>query len=189
MSRELAPRSSRNGKAAMAALLVPLAFLAASTAASAEEEWMRYTNDRFGTAADIPPGFVAGEPSAKGDSLVFVSEDGQARVTVSGQSGVRPEWPREYLRRAKDDGWTIIGSRVDDDFLVFTGKKGDRVFYQKVLVASSCNATDAVRTEYPYVRQEELFSGRQAGRRLAGARAGLRLPLTVPGTARGARAA
>ena len=157
MSRELAPRSSRNGKAAMAASLVPLAFLAAGAAASAGEEWTRYTNDRFGTAADIPPGFVAGEPSAKGDSLVFVSEDGQAKVTVSGRSGVRPEWPREYLRRAKDDGWTIIGSRVDDDFLVFTGKKGDRVFYQKVLVASSCNATDAVRTEYPYVRQEELF--------------------------------
>ena len=63
---------------------VALAIGLAIAAPASAGEWRTYTNERFGTTADVPAGWRENPPPANGDGLSFTSPDGAATVAVYG---------------------------------------------------------------------------------------------------------
>src|SRR5438046_1460692 len=60
-----------------------LALTLFASSASAQS-WHTYTNARFGTTADVPRDWTAGQEPENGDGLVFTSPDGQSTIIISG---------------------------------------------------------------------------------------------------------
>jgi hypothetical protein len=100
-------------------------------------DWGHYVNPRFGYAIDIPPGFVGqGEPF-NGDGETFKTPT--AALTVFGrylpsdidgdfESAVRAEQQFE-----KHDGWSITYAVSTPDAASYSGRKGARVLYTRMI--------------------------------------------------------
>ena len=73
-----------------------LAALATVAPAVALDGWTRYADPRFGAAADVPPGFAAGEPPAESGGLELTGADGRARIAIYGLPNVEGQRLKEY---------------------------------------------------------------------------------------------
>jgi hypothetical protein len=130
--------------------------LADDTWAPQSKGWERYTNERFGTVADVPRHlFKSVEPSpTNGDGRKFESADG-ARLWVSASyaSSVVTDTFQEYkawlLEHAELDRLTYKAE--GENWLVLSGLKGSSVVYRKVF--EGCGAVHEVHIEYPAPRR------------------------------------
>lgn len=123
--------------------------------------WQPYVNERFGAAADVPADYSAGDPPANGDGLTFTSPDGAATISIWGAlATVTDESFADYATRLvshdKDDGWDVSYSAGKSDWFAFSGSKGDRIFYEKVIKACNGEIANHVRLEYPVARKKEF---------------------------------
>jgi hypothetical protein len=113
-----------------------------------------YVNERYGTILDLPAGFhPIGQSPANGDGRAF--EDGRAaRLTVFANAGP-PQVARDFaayrelvMRLAAEDEKVRITYRSGGrDWFVFSGLKGDRIVYVRVI--HRCGAAHHVEFEYP----------------------------------------
>ena len=106
------------------AFLFPLLIVAAIGPAAAQA-WQTYVNERFGTTADVPAGWHAGEPPENGDGLRFTSPDGSASVAVFGSLQTFDTIDETIaIDEAPDEGETITYKHRGDRDLVVSGTSG-----------------------------------------------------------------
>jgi hypothetical protein len=113
--------------------------------------WERYTNERFGTVADVPRHVfrLVEPPAANGDGREFRADDG-AGLWISGSYG--PSVVTETFQEYK--AWLLKHADLDrvtykaegKNWLVLSGTKGTSIVYRKII--EGCGAAHEVRLEY-----------------------------------------
>jgi hypothetical protein len=138
-------------------LMAALALLILSPAVA--DEWHTYTNERFGSTADVPGDWRPGEPPVNGDGLEFTSPDGQASIIVSGalnNEGTTDEAMAIY--GVPNEGEVITYSRHSQRSIVVSGTRGDRIFYRKTILSCRALVWNSVSLEYP-ASEKKAFDG------------------------------
>lgn len=105
--------------------LILALILALAAAPVFAAEWGHYVNDRFGVEADVPPGFVAGEPPVNGDGLRFSTPT--ARLSIYGSLIVEREFMDAVQRGMKwsaDEGWKLTYQAVTPSWASWSGQAG-----------------------------------------------------------------
>ena len=112
-----------------------------------------YGNARFGFFIDVPAQFPVVDPEPEnGDGRAFHTADKTADLTASGAwiDGSFAATVEEYKGFEKQDGWTVTyESKVAAAGASYSGKKGDRVFYARMIASCSGQAHAGYRLEYP----------------------------------------
>ena len=135
------------------ALVLALAVPAAAHAAS----WRTYANERFGTTADVPSDWQAGEAPANGDGLRFTSPDGQAWIIVSGSLQVSDSVGEAMaILERPNEGEQITYRHRETRLLVISGLKRDRIFYRKSILSCRDTVWNSVAIEYPSARKDSF---------------------------------
>ncbi len=129
--------------------LVLLFLFISSPIAAQAGGWQTYRNDRFGATADIPAGWRMGEAPANDDGRVFTSPDGRATITVSGSLDVLPRFQEIEIMTQPNAGETIDYKRQGRDWIVVSGRKGDRIFYKRSLLSCGGTVWNTVYLDYP----------------------------------------
>ena len=130
------------------AVVLAVALSLAGPAAAAE--WQTYVNERFGTTAEVPSGWRAGEPPANGDGLSFTSPDGKAVITVYGGFQVY-DTVAEGMAALEEplEGETITYHHRGDRTVTVSGLRGGTIFYRKWLLSCGDTVWNGVSIEYP----------------------------------------
>jgi hypothetical protein len=128
-------------------------FLAAAvpTVAGAPE---RYVNARFGYSIDIPAAIAGSRTdSENGDGATFHAKDGSAELRVWGSfltDGGFADAVKERAALEEAGGWLITYRKsAGVRWAVYSGNKGDRIFYARAIPACAGDATAYFRLEYP----------------------------------------
>lgn len=132
------------------ALMLALAFTASAHAAS----WRTYVNERFGSTADVPSDWQAGEAPANGDGLRFLSPDGQAWMIVSGSFQIGSVAEAVSILEAPNDGEQITYRHRETRLVVVSGLKRDRIFYRKSILSCRDTVWNNLAIEYPAARKQ-----------------------------------
>jgi hypothetical protein len=114
--------------------------------------WERYTNERFGTDAQVPRHLfrLVEPPPTSRDGREFKAEDGAA-LWISGSYGpyVVTDTFRDYkawlLKQGELNRVSYKAERKN--WLVLSGTKGASIVYRKVF--EGCGAAHEIRVEYP----------------------------------------
>jgi hypothetical protein len=120
------------------------------------KRWERYTNERFGTVADVPRHLfeLVEPPPANGDGRELKATDG-ARLWISGSyvpyviTNTFQEYKAWLLEHAKLDRLTYKAE--GRGWLVLSGTKQGNIVYRKVV--EGCGAAHEVHIEYPEQRK------------------------------------
>jgi hypothetical protein len=114
-------------------------------------EWEQYTNERFGTHAEVPHQQfkLVDPPPANGDGREFKA-DGGAGLWISGSYG--PYVVTDTFQEYK--AWLLKHTDLDrvtykaggKNWLVLSGTKGTNIVYRKII--EGCGAAHEVRFEY-----------------------------------------
>jgi hypothetical protein len=116
---------------AVAAFAGTLGVLATAAVA---DDWGRYANARYGYAIDVPPDFVAQGESDNGDGQVFKTPT--ATLTVYGSNIVEGDFEDAVKQReawAESDGWAIIYQVSAPTKASYSGKRGGRILYARLI--------------------------------------------------------
>jgi serine/threonine-protein kinase len=119
------------------------------------ESWRTYSNERFGTTADVPFDWRPGPPPENGDGLVFTSPDGQASIAVYGSLHVWDTIDQAVaMFETPSEGETITYKRREPRSIVISGTRSDRIYYAKSILSCRDNVWNSMRIEYPAARKE-----------------------------------
>ena len=111
-------------------LCLVVAMLVSSAVAA---DWGHYVNERFGVESDVPPGFVAGAPSANGDGLGFSTPTAHLAVFGSLLAGDFEAGVRQRVQWRGDDGWAVTYQAITPSWASYSGTKAWRVFYARAI--------------------------------------------------------
>lgn len=114
-------------------------------------EWGRYENARFGYVIDIPPGFREGGEAANGDGQVFRGGSGAQLLTVFGGS-LFYGFEAEVAQRksfAADVGWTLTYEAGAPGWAVWSGRRGGRILYARIIPLCGERRFAMFELEYP----------------------------------------
>lgn len=118
-------------------------------------DWRTYVNERFGTTADIPGDWQAGEAPANGDGLRFTSPDGQAWILVYGGRQVSDSVGEAMaILEAPNEGEQITYRHRETRVVVVSGLKRDRIFYRKSILSCRDTVWNSLAIEYPTARKQ-----------------------------------
>ena len=115
----------------MRVLLFALMLLATPAAA---DDWGHYENARYGYAVDVPPGFAAEGESDNGDGQVFSTPT--AQLSVFGGYLIDGGFEEEVIlhqQTATDAGWAITYQATTPRWASFSGTKGGRIMYERLI--------------------------------------------------------
>jgi hypothetical protein len=128
-------------------MLVALSALSLPAVAS---DWGHYSNARFQYWIDIPPGFSEVRESENGDGGISLSSDHASQLSVWGSYSTDGNFSAEIKERADQDrvgGWSITYQKQKAEWAVWSGAKGDRIFFERAIL--TCNGAAAYfRLEY-----------------------------------------
>lgn len=130
-------------------ILAALVFLLSTATAAQAGGWQTYRNDRFGATADIPAGWRMGEAPENDDGRVFTSPDGRTTITVSGIFVVLPRFQEIEILTKPNAGETVDYTRQGRNWVVVSGRKGDRIFYKRSLLSCGGAVWNTVYLDYP----------------------------------------
>ena len=137
-------------------LLVMSPALADDTWAPLGEGWERYTNERFGTVAEVPRHLFkpVEPPPNNGDGREFKADDG-AELRISGSHGPYTitdsfQGYKAWLLKEAEFG-RLTYKAEGKNWLAFSGTKGATIFYGKVF--EGCGAAHEIQIEYPAQRK------------------------------------
>lgn len=145
----------------MKSMYVAWFLLAALASSAVAAEWQAYVNERFGAAADVPADYKEGEAPTNDDGRTFTSPQGDATIAIWGALATVSEqsfadYAQTLISYDKQDGWDISYSTGKADWFVFSGSKGDRIVYEKIIQACNGEVANHVRLEYPVARKAEF---------------------------------
>ena len=127
--------------AAVTATLMAAAVISALPAPVAAKTLRSYQDDRFGTAAAVPPDWRRLPPDERWHGTRFVSPDGSSWLAIyAAPSRDRVETHMDATTRDVGERITLLVRRPG--WLVVSGTKGDRVFYRKAVLA--CDGRETV---------------------------------------------
>lgn len=114
--------------------------------------WQSYVNDRFGMSFDFPADvFTPLEPPQNGDGRSFASPD--ASLQIFATHNTLGETPRSMKRDmvGLEDYQEVTYSPSGDTWLVLSGFRGDRIFYEKYFFRD--DVVSAFAIEFPRERK------------------------------------
>jgi hypothetical protein len=130
--------------------LIAVVVLLAAGAAAATAEWKTYVNERFGTTADVPADWRAGEPPENGDGLRFTSPDGTASVAVFGSFQTFDTIAEAMaIYETPEDDETVTYRHRDKRALVVSGASDGTIFYRRWILSCGDTVWNGVSIEYP----------------------------------------
>jgi hypothetical protein len=133
--------------------LLALPDLALAQDKSAQEKWTAYRNDRFGTAIEYPSRFRPGRPPDNNDGLSFTAADGAA-LAVWGSFNIEEHdvaGLESFLREDPKKGEQITYRAAGKNWLVLSGTRDERIFYQRYLFSHRHEVVNAFEISYPAV--------------------------------------
>ena len=125
-------------------LLLPMPALAAGT---------HYTNARYGYAIDVPAGFIGQGESDNGDGQVFKTPT--ATLTVYGGNVMEADFEAGVKAREEysiGDGWAITYQVATPQKASWSGSKGGRVLYARMIAL--CKGTEFAAFELEYSKAD-----------------------------------
>jgi hypothetical protein len=126
-----------------------LALVALLTLPAWAAGWGHYENGRFGFAIDVPPGFVARGESANGDGNRFTTPTAELRAFAGYLVEERFEGEvRTGQSVATDDGFTLTYQVTTPRYAAFSGRKGARVLYERLVAICGTDAFMGFSLEY-----------------------------------------
>jgi hypothetical protein len=131
-----------------------LVFLLASVSFGRAQDgaWTSYTNSRFGTTADVPPGWRAGPEPENNDGLIFTSPDGKASLTISGMLNVDEDLASAFaFYETPNVGEVITYKQRSGNAITVSGTKEARIFYARHLLSCHNQIWNSIYLEYPAV--------------------------------------
>ena len=127
-------------------LILALLMLVSVPALAAE--WGHYDNARFGYGIDIPPGFVAGGEADNGDGQVFSTPTATLRVFGG---NLLQDFEAEAAQRrafATSDGWALTYQVTTPGRASYSGKRGARILYARLIALCGGTAFGMFELEY-----------------------------------------
>lgn len=121
------------------------------------EDWHRYENGRFGYVIDVPAAFTWGAESDNGDGRAF--RNGATTLAAWGGNIVEADFEAEAAVAegfAANDGWTLTYRAVTPSWASFSGSKGQRILYERMVALCDGTRYAAFRLEYSAVDLAEL---------------------------------
>jgi hypothetical protein len=115
--------------------------------ANAETLRTMYT-PRFGATAKVPANWVMDPPPENDDGRSFRSPNGRAQIIVSGSFALG-ETIADKMASEPENGETITYKKRGPDWVVSSGTKGDRIFYQKSILTCHDTIWNDLWIEYP----------------------------------------
>jgi len=137
-------------------LVLLFALLAAPTFA---QDWDHYENGRFGYGIDIPPGFTGDGGSDNGDGQSFYNPAGAQGLVVWGGSlmgDFEGEVASAMDYAGAENGWYITYQATTPRWASFSGVKGSRILYQRMILLCDGSSYAAFRAEYSVVGATEM---------------------------------
>ncbi|HMO29572.1 hypothetical protein [Enterovirga sp.] len=129
--------------------LAAIILLAAACEARAES-WSTYVNDRFGATADYPARFsVLAEPPANNDGQRFFTADRRASLAVFGFFNTEDETPEQIMESRKNAGIRYTLAAAGRGAFTLSGRRGDRIVYERCLRSRHKDIYVCVDLEYP----------------------------------------
>lgn len=114
--------------------------------------WGRYENARFGYEVGVPPGFDWGEEADNGDGIVFTKSDGTQVMRAYGGNVMEPDFELAAGQSADffdDQGWNITYQRTTPSWASFSGTKGGKVLYVRMISLCDGDQYATFELEYP----------------------------------------
>lgn len=99
--------------------------------------WRTYSNGRFGTVVDVPPGFEPRTEVENGDGQTFASADGESEVAVYG-SVLEDQSMRQYRDWYRSE---LSGKSYEaggNNWFVISGTAEGKIYYVKVVRTAHC---------------------------------------------------
>ena len=141
----------------MRKILVLLLALVATPALAAG--WGSYENARFGYKIAVPPGFDRGREADNGDGLVFTKSDGTQTLRVYGGNRMLGDFELEagYSAEFYDaEGWDISYQRTAPSWASFSGSKGGKILYVRMISLCSGDQLATFALTYPRSALSEM---------------------------------
>lgn len=113
--------------------------------------WEQYGNVRFGYTIDIPSGFGPGTESDNGDGASFYNARGAQGLLVWGSTLLEDfegEAASAMDYAIAENGWNITYQAVTPRWASFSGIRGSRVLYQRMVLLCDGSSYAAFRAEY-----------------------------------------
>lgn len=134
----------------LASLVLAVVLCAPALAAG----WGRYENARFGYAIDVPGDFAGGDEADNGDGRVFRGGFGTQVLMVFGGNSLDGFEAEVALRKglATDDGWSLTYEASAPNWAVWSGRRGNRIVYARVI--SLCGGAQFAMFELEYFAQD-----------------------------------
>ncbi|MEO9168398.1 MAG: hypothetical protein ABI230_08345 [Aestuariivirga sp.] len=113
-----------------------------------------YGNARFGFFVEIPAAFTLADPEPEnGDGRRFHTADHSAELDVAGGWITEDNFEAEielFKSFEVKDGWKLTyESKVSAASAIYSGQKGDRIFYARTITSCGGKAHADYRLEYP----------------------------------------
>jgi hypothetical protein len=117
--------------------------------AQAREVWKTYHNDRFGTAIELPARFRPGRPPDNNDGQSFAATDGATLAVWASFNTLEHDIAglEAFLREDSKDNFTYRAT--GRNWLVLSGTREDRIFYQRHLISHRGEVINAFEITYP----------------------------------------
>lgn len=115
-------------------MTVVLLVLAVLGAPAFGADWGHYRNERFGLEAEVPPGFLPGDPPANGDGLSFRS--GGASLTIAGSlliEGAFEAAVRQQIGFDAQEHWAVTDQRVTPSWASWSGVLNGHILYVRAI--------------------------------------------------------
>ena len=134
-----------------------LALLTALVLAAPAQAADRYDNARFGYSISVPDGFVAQGESGNGDGQRFELPGRVTSLAVWG--GYLEDFEDEVAERMGFDGaegWSITYQATSPKWASWSGAKGGRILYQRMILLCDGTGYAAFRMEYGQVDRPSM---------------------------------
>ena len=121
--------------------------------------WGHYDNGRFGYGIDVPPGFAGDGESDNGDGQSFYDPRGAKGLVVWGGNllgDFEGEVASAMDYAQTENAWNITYQTTTPRWASFSGIKGIRVLYQRMILLCDGTSYAAFRAEYSVAETTEM---------------------------------
>jgi len=118
--------------------------------------WAPYKNARYGFSIEYPSDlFTPDEPPFNNAGRSFQSKDGKAQFSVWGSANALEQSLDEYRTgfMEVEDYSNVTYQPKGSNWFVLSGVRGDRIFYEKVILSCRNETVNTLRVYYPTVEK------------------------------------
>lgn len=124
------------------------------------DDWVPHADDALGYVVELPSDYGPDGTGSAPDTLTFRSPDGEETLTLSGGTVLPGSFNDAWTRTRTsfgEDGWTLSYKPVPPNWTSFTGQRGNRRLFVKMIPL--CGGTKQyamLALEYPADREAPM---------------------------------